>query len=214
MNINHEAYKCSPEQLKEFFGFIQKGLEGVVSEHPDGVAPVLFVLCKEAFADESTKPEVRIHLLAGDFNSKLGKKQAMKTVAASIYDVKLIPMAVGLVSEAWISMPKADEYDEYRKKYLMVADDPDKKEVALVSILTNMEGKALVDCRELRRDSEDRVSWSGDWLMGATEGGTAEAYLLEEFYRAFYNFGTKQEDYRAYLDGAIVQELERGSMRH
>ena len=51
-----------------------------------------------------------------------------------VYRDHKLPYAVGLISEAWMSKPQKDD-EGYFKKYLMVADDPNKDEVIQVSAL-------------------------------------------------------------------------------
>lgn len=202
---------ATQEKINGLGKFLQEGVTNIVTNNKtDGIAPVVAVLCYDPIND---REECRLHMIDTGFNDPLEKKLSMKTVAAAVFKAKLFPIAAGVSSEAWVEMcTDKDSYEDNRKKYLRVADNPNKKEVAIVAIQAThrQEGPPLSyhNMRYLKRDNENYVQWDGDWQKGE-EGGSVESGLLDHFFYGYAKFAYKQEDPDSYLHGKKVVQLDR-----
>lgn len=211
MTFHPDDFDPTPEHVQKLFDVLKEGVTAIVDEGDcDGIAPMLGVLCFDPFTGEE---QTRMNLLATGFNSGLEKKNAMKVVAASTFAAQKLPLAVGLVAEAWTTRMKSKEaMDDYYKKYLMIADDPDRQEVAVVSALgfpvkdsKAAMGLGMADHRLIKRGAKEIVSWDGDWLLTNDDKSEYQCNILIGFYEAYINFGLKREDYKAYT--ALAQEM-------
>ena len=212
MNFDPDDFKPTQEHVQELFDVLKDGVERIVSEGDcPGAAPLVGVLCYDPFTG---KEETRLNILADmGFDDNLNKKKAFKIVAANIFAAHRLPMAVGLVSEAWTAEMKGQEaMEEYYKKHLMIADDPNRVEVITVSAMgfpvkdsPAADCLGLADHRKIKRDAKEIISWDGDLLMPPEAGATYQCNLLGRFYEAYVAFGFKREDYKAYT--AIAKEM-------
>ncbi len=209
--MNPDDFAPTPEHVRELFDVLKEGITKIVDEGDcPGIAPLIGILCYDPFTQEE---QTRLNLMDLGFNSSLEKKSAFKVAAANLFAAHKLPLAVGLVSEAWTAQMKSKEdMDAYYKKHLMIADDPDRKEVAIVSALgfpvkdSDAEKRlGLSDHRLIKRDAKQIVSWDGDWLLPQDGKGTCECNILCGFYEAYIGFGVGHEDYKAYT--AIAKEL-------
>lgn len=216
MNLDINAWRATDKQKKEVLNYLKQAVDKLVEEGSKGLIPVLAVLCYDPLEDIT---EVRVHFMDTDFNSNLGKKKSMKMVAASIYDSKRVPLAIGLSCEAWSVEHKKGCPDPY-KQHLTLGDHPDRQEIAMLSVLgfpvdgPSAKNFGICDRRVMQRDTDDTVSWDGPWMSDNPEqaemfnGMKVECGILDKFYLAWIGFALKHENYRDYLDGAKVEQLE------
>lgn len=198
--------QATPEQVKGIVDFLKGGVENVIKGRAvKGIDPILAVYCYDVMRG---KHEMRVHMLDTGFNTPLEKKLAMKAVAASIYNERLLPVAVGLVSEAWMAHETKEQVESGKRRYLQVADNPDRKEVAFIAAASfyRPDGKPLTcfDVRYVSRDKDDQISWDGDWLSKDGESKNMDASILDNFFRSFVAFASKSEDPETYLHGRKV----------
>lgn len=203
--MNPEDFNPTWQHVEELFGILKDGASKFIEAGDcDGLAPMLGVLVYDPFTG---KEETRMNLMDVGFNGSLEKKKAMKIAAANTFAAHKLPLAVGLVSEAWTAQMKGkDAMEEYYKKHLMIADDPERVEVVQVAAMgfPVKDSKAekclgMADHRKVKRDSKEIMSWDGDWLLPHDDKAEYQCNLLAQFYQALIDFGMKREDYKAYM---------------
>jgi hypothetical protein len=203
-----EKSQATPEIVLELAKLLQSGVDTMLSNAEiDGVTPVIGVKHYNPITGEEGTD---IHMLATGFTTKLEKANSIKLVAALNYQAHKVPVAVGLVAEAWVSHQAHGE----NRKYLLPGDDPEREEVVIVGAMGYRTGASKINyhnIRKITRDSNDNISWDGDWSLSEEEAAAsnAECNILENFYRAYAAFALGREDPEAYTQGKNVMELKR-----
>lgn len=203
-----EKITATPEQVQEMLSALKQGVEGVVESKHDNIVPMIGVLELNPLTDERIAV---LHAMDMGFNTVAEKKRAMKVIAAQVVKDNRIPLVAGLVAEAWMRSLKKDEgyenVSDYRKKYLQVADDPQRMECAVISALgfplsPTESGPVKIACRQMKRGYKNRIEWDGEWFEA--DGG--EAHILERLFEAFIKFALKVENYEHYLTNIKMEK--------
>lgn len=87
---------------------------------------------------------------------------------------------VFMISEGWLSVPKDGETENLRP-----SQDPDRKEVLIVSGIKIQERKKQIKALEIVRDGDSRVSRLEEFLPDAKENETIDIPLLDAFVWGF-----------------------------
>jgi hypothetical protein len=203
-----EQFLGTAEQVAAMHAVLKGGCEHIVEGGTDGLTPMLGIVVKDPLSDKPS--ENWMLAMATGFDSSLDKKRSMKVAAAMIYKARRIPLALGMVSEAWRSKQVGEE-----RQYLMPADDPEREEIAMVCTINVGPGLEPTigqhSIRQIKRLAEDQIAWEGDW--DNMEGAQVDANLLRQFFVAYTKFVFKQDDPEAYLAGVNTQDLLEGMQR-
>jgi hypothetical protein len=204
-----EQFLGTAEQVAAMHAVLKGGCEHVVDAGTDSLTPMIGIVVTNPFSTE--EPENWLLAMNTGFNSSLEKKRSMKVAAAMVYKAMRCPLAVGMTSEAWMSKQAPDE----QRQYLMPADDPERKEIAMVCTINVGPGMepttAKHSIREMKRIEGNQIAWGEGW--DDMEGVEIEANLLRQFFVAYAKFAVKQDDPEAYLAGVNTQDLLGGMRR-
>jgi hypothetical protein len=106
-----EQYRATQEQIDAMGKILQDGCDSAVENSTDHLMPVLIVATRKfqgAGKSATGQLEVKlgeiehqVMLLAGGFTSAEQKHKLLEAVGAQLYRDKQVPIAAGLVTEAW-----------------------------------------------------------------------------------------------------------------
>lgn len=165
---------------KEFNdGLAEKILElkEIVANKPSGIVPAIFVI---SGMKEHRKNLV---LMMPDMPMGEDKYAAMRMLGEKLVEQDEKPIAIFMVSEAWMkSCGKDEEFDKTRA----VSSYSDKKEIACVAGLT-LDGRSNFAMLEMVRDKNNKIIELGKETVQNYKYGEQQNKnnLLEEIYKGF-----------------------------
>ena len=202
------------KRVREVYDLLYKFCTGLMEDGVASILPSVAVLglsFENLMNRETEKTSILMHGMNVGFSGKEEKKKAMKFLAARVFKEHYIPLAIALSSEAWMSMCHKDEMEDNNpyKKYLSLEDDPNRIEVILVAALAfpipSGEDCEIHGVRQVTRDSENKMRWSGENNEESSQG---EANILHRFFDAYMRFALKYEDASAYQGMFHQQEID------
>lgn len=203
-----EQFLGTAEQVAAMHAVLKGGCEHVIEAGTNGITPMLGIVVKDPLSDKPS--ENWMLAMATGFDSSLEKKRSMKVAAAMIFKAQRIPLALGMVSEAWMSRQVSE-----KREFLMPADDPEREEIAMVATINTGPGLeptvGMHSKRLIKRIDGNQIAWGEEW--DDLEGTQIEANLLRQFFVAYTKFVFKQDDPQAYLAGVKTQDLLEGMQR-
>lgn len=164
------------EKFKEFVrGHHKFTLERLKDDPRQGLTPELVVLTK----DMDLKEEIIYVMIQVDFNESKVKHQVMFNCGVQVYQMKKMPVAVVMASEAWCSKRSVDtDYQNVQPRH-----DPMRTEGVLVAGAGLDKKQRLTIMTPIRRD-KDTENIIVDGEPEEFEGPMM--FLLDHFWRGFY----------------------------
>lgn len=181
-----DAVDISDEELKEM---ARKATEIVtkIAVGTDGMNPMVMVHYRDLAEDPSQLTDMKqvLVVIASDFNEDEEKREAMREIGIQCKDKKMIPCAVFMASEAWMSMQ--DKKDVDANGFTRPRDDPNRKEVLIISGMT-IKKEVIAGMIPIKRDENNLIVKDGepDFSM------QCEAFLLSEFFNGYFESTKKK----------------------
>lgn len=142
---------------------------------PDSLMPQLIVRALGVDGNSS----LIVCALATNFNIPDEKHEALATVGRMMYEKEVIPMAVALISEAWMAKAKSP--------HAAPSDCPDKREVVIVVATTIDRRHCTMTAIPIKRDDENRMEIDGEVDLSVNSGnGKPHFPLIDHFFRGFF----------------------------
>ena len=153
----------SEEELSKSIADVKKMAEGLNIEHP-------MVVIDTKDKDGSNPETIAVMLVVGKiWDETEAKNTIMRKLATKVYQQGKVPIAIHLISEAWISSRDKDDDSPIE----MPRDDPNRREAIIVATVS-LDGKFRLSTRP----KNDRMV-----LWNTMDGGESE--LLSHFYRQY-----------------------------
>lgn len=149
----------------------------------DGMNPQIMVHYREMSEDDHsqlTDLKQMIVVIATDFNDQDVKYQVLQGIGRKCYSEHMIPCAVFMASEAWMSTQTKKEVDE--KGFTRPSEDPKRKEILIVSGMT-ISKDVIGTMIPIRRDENGLIVQDGE----PDSSMQCEAYLLSHFFVGYFN---------------------------
>jgi hypothetical protein len=152
--------------------FIEQAIDG----SSDSVTPQLLVLLKDPITGRNS---VDILVMNIPFNTHTEKHSALYTQGLRYYREQKVPIALTLISEAWISTEETDK----PRKYLAPEDDPERVEAVIYHAIT-MKNLSRHGYRPVKRDAQQMIHPIGEWEIAPDNSSSAP--LLGSFFRGYF----------------------------
>lgn len=168
--LNPKDFDVTAEQFNEFFEVLTSFMGHLLTDkETTAIAPQLHVL----FTDKTAERSIDVYMLDVDFNDSEIKRAIMADLGKKLAEQKQVALAIGLMSEAWLS----------RQVDRMPSESADRQECVIVTAVT-ADGKfGRIYSQPIRRfeDGErGRIIAHGDPAVG----DELDALLLSHFYRS------------------------------
>lgn len=160
------------EQIDEIFGRLQTWAKCAVGRQ--GITPMMAFRMRRV---DGSYDLVNL-VMSTPFDTVIEKKLAMRTAAQMAASVDSVPIAVGMITEAWLAHVPVGE----SQRFILPSDSDDRVEIAVCSVVTFDETQMSMATAKIQRDDRDRIVSIGEWDRH-DEG--VEANLLRTFYRLY-----------------------------
>lgn len=188
--VNHdmppfEALEITDEKFKEFADATLK----VIEENDlgkGGMNPVLFIHARPWQERQLGDIEGMVVVIDQEFNNQEIKTKVLKQIGAQVAQMKLIPVAVFMASEAWMSMGTKEQPLDMN---LMPSQDPNRKECIIVAGKTIMRDCQIGMMIPIKRDKDGNMIRDGETTI-THEIGT---FILNQFFIGYFEQATGQK---------------------
>lgn len=179
-------YEQAEVAMSDKIAGVLRGLaEGMIKNGTNDILPHLVVMGfgrPEVGSEEKLPENSMVFALASGFNTDLEKQIALRNCARSVLEADVLPVAVGLLSEAWT----VDLAPGERLGTLQVADREDRTEAAVIFVgSVGRKVSRIMSCH-VERDVDGKIvikprpDGSFDWLLCEK----SESQLISNFWRA------------------------------
>lgn len=185
---DRSSLDITDEKFDELTKLTVNMVENVEIDKSKDFAPMLMVHFRQ-FNDDLTLSDIQsaIVVVAGGFNPDT-KQDILHSLGNEFFNRKHFPVAVFMISEAWMSHIKPEEYKAGAPR-LMPSEDPNRKECIMIAGRT-VYGECKVGINiPIIHDAEGIIRRDGENAVTKE----LEMYLLNNFFHVFSQVAGKVE---------------------
>lgn len=173
-----EALEITDEKFKEIADTTLK----VIEENDlgkGGMNPVLFIHSRPWLGGQLGDIEGMVVVIDQEFNNAETKTKVLKQIGAQVSQMKLVPVAVFMASEAWVSMGTKEQPPDMNR---MPSQDPNRKECIMVAGKTIMKDCQIGMMILIKRDADGNMIRDGE----TTITNEIDTHLLNQFFTGYF----------------------------